>query len=144
MSADHTHRVHDADTQHQHWKPPVSEDYPDFREYSELHVPRRRRIPIIPDLRLEQGFSKMMQPYIHVLRDPVNDKGKEIASGGLGGAVSNEIIEIQWGRVAWITARESIISPLIQGAIRIQSPVSNSTTPTVTAVVVRMVSGAAR
>ena len=65
-----------------------------------------------------------MKPYVHVERRKRTSKGaddenKEEAGGGgeeeeVGEA---EVITVEWGKVLWITTRDQVISPLLQGAL---------------------------
>jgi hypothetical protein len=86
------------------------------------------RLPI-RDLRFEYSYIHSIQPYVEFRRrseggsaiskegviddegEPVNRKERELrrTSGG-------EVVHIKWGKVAWITIRDQIISPLLQGA----------------------------
>ncbi|KAH9939557.1 hypothetical protein B0H21DRAFT_756510 [Amylocystis lapponica] len=82
-----------------------------------------RRIPTLPDLRFEYSYLRSVARYVHVERQtPADPKGKgkavveEVEESGVVSAPS-EVIEIQWGRVLWITTRDQVISPLLQGAL---------------------------
>ena len=85
-----------------------------------------RRVPAVPDLRFEQSYLSSIRPFVHVERsfgetDAVDTKGKgkeKAADVTPDAHVSTEVITIRWGRVAWITTRDQIISPLLQGAVR--------------------------
>ncbi|KAH9836311.1 uncharacterized protein C8Q71DRAFT_761791 [Rhodofomes roseus] len=86
-----------------------------------------RRMPAVPDLRFEQSYLASIKPYVHIERSVVeqpvvDEKGKgkaaELPGEGDGSEVTTEVITVQWGRVTWITTRDQIISPLLQGALR--------------------------
>lgn len=64
-------------------------------------------ISTIPDLRFEQSYLKSIAPYLRT-RTIATDAGEHEAV---------EIVSVQWGNVLWITARDQIISPLLQGTI---------------------------
>ena len=84
----------------------------------------RLPVSVIPDLRFEQTYLKRVKPYVHVERRKRTSKGaddenKEEAGGGgeeeeVGEA---EVITVEWGKVLWITTRDQVISPLLQGAL---------------------------
>jgi len=78
-------------------------------------------IPVIPDLRFENSYLKSIAPYV---------KTRRIAAPGADGKHSTEeididieedggaeVVAIDWRKVAWITTRDQVISPLIQGAV---------------------------
>lgn len=115
-----------------------------YQHHDELELvyaqPPQAKMPMIPDLRFEYSYLRSIQRYITVHRAPApkinvhldNDADKEEFEGvrvGSSGqseqdsqplALRNhpsEVIAIQWGRVLWVTARDQIISPLLQGAL---------------------------
>lgn len=71
----------------------------------------------IPDLRFEYTYLKRVRPYVHVQRkteDKNTDKeGEEVAEDTEG----EEVVTVEWGKVIWITTRDQVISPLLQGAL---------------------------
>ncbi|THH20326.1 hypothetical protein EW146_g1004 [Bondarzewia mesenterica] len=80
----------------------------------------------IPDMRFEQTYLKRILPYVHIERRtsaPIGasdetGKRKEKADGDVDAEeVSEEVITVQWGKVFWITTRDQVISPLLQGAL---------------------------
>jgi len=102
----------------------------------------RAILPVIPDLRFEQSYLKSIKDFIHVEEDSqelrvVDKKGKgkekvELTQEGLreqqGAQVirrdmkpivdsSHHLVGIQWSQVAWVTTRDQVISPLLQGAL---------------------------
>lgn len=107
------------------------------------HHKRLARLPIIPDLRFEYSYLRSIQQFIHLRRasspqtspNEVPDellyeksegkgKGREIQidlSQPLTTASSSksavEVLEIEWSSVAWVTLRDQVISPLLQGAL---------------------------
>lgn len=66
-----------------------------------------KHIPAIPDLRFEQSYLKSIAPYITTRRVPSGEEEEE----GL------EVVGVEWRKVLWITTRDQLISPLLQGAI---------------------------
>lgn len=100
---------------------------------------QRPRLPVIPDLRFEYSYLRSIQPYFKVQRvvpeprqdididdavlgegyekvDAHSDKGKEKEGEQLQ-VVCSETIEVQWGKIIWVTTRDQVISPLLQGAL---------------------------
>lgn len=88
-------------------------------------VSERRRIPPVPDLRFEYSYTRSVSQYVHVERVPApsREKGKERAVDGgedqdIGVVLeAGEVVRVDWGRVIWITTRDQVISPLLQGAL---------------------------
>lgn len=76
----------------------------------EAEHPRRAALTSVPDLRFEYGFLKSVRPYFQLRR--TTSKGKEKETGAAG-----DVLEIQWGDIAWVTARDQVLSPLVQGAL---------------------------
>ncbi|PIL23527.1 hypothetical protein GSI_14839 [Ganoderma sinense ZZ0214-1] len=92
----------------------------------------RRRIPPVPDMRFEYSYLRSVRQYVQLERPSASEKGKEKAAdvgdgeeqegeqeqgqeeGQLG---TREIMQVQWGRILWITTRDQVISPLLQGAL---------------------------
>ncbi|KAI0366787.1 hypothetical protein BV20DRAFT_619776 [Pilatotrama ljubarskyi] len=100
-----------------------------------LHrLSERRRIPPVPDMRFEYSYVRSVAPYVHLEVAPpaepsviASEKGKEKAvEGADAGEVSVparsssravEVARVEWGRIFWITTRDQVISPLVQGAL---------------------------
>ncbi|KAI0720734.1 hypothetical protein C8T65DRAFT_705617 [Cerioporus squamosus] len=85
-------------------------------------ISERRRIPPVPDLRFEYSYTRSVSQYVHIERVPavLSEKGKEKAVDGDEIAVAGgvgEVVRVDWGRVIWITTRDQVISPLLQGAL---------------------------
>ena len=89
-------------------------------------ISERRRIPPVPDLRFEYSYTRSVSQYVHVERvpPPSSEKGKEKAMDGEeeqdSSAVAvgaGEVVRVDWRRVIWITTRDQVISPLVQGAL---------------------------
>ncbi|KAI0631048.1 hypothetical protein C8Q77DRAFT_1159762 [Trametes polyzona] len=91
-------------------------------------IAERRRIPPVPDLRFEYSYVRSVAPYVHI-EQPSSAKGKEKAIDGVdgleldtsaattAGQETGEVVRVEWGRILWITTRDQVISPLLQGAL---------------------------
>lgn len=123
-----------------HLSPHGSHDYvhvlPDYPLHSpdiehEEYSPRKR-FPI-PDLRFEQVYLKRIQDCIHiepVARD-VKEKGREqsvvvdtedtefTASTHVTALInsSQQIVGVDWGKIVYITLRDQVMMPLLQGML---------------------------
>ena len=90
----------------------------------------RRRIPPMPDMRFEYSYLRGVRQYVqleHPARPTSSEKGKEKATD-IDGEDEEEgeqeqqlgtrqVVQVQWGRILWITTRDQVISPLLQGAL---------------------------
>ena len=82
-------------------------------------APDRRNaqtMPPIPDLRYEFTYLKNIRPHVHVERiteDSTDEKSIELSND----SSSHEVVRVEWGNVLWITFKEQLVSPLVQGAL---------------------------
>ncbi|TXT13773.1 hypothetical protein VHUM_01140 [Vanrija humicola] len=95
--------------------------YPDLHDISpasarEHHAAARREavrqrvrasLPPLPELRFEQAYLRSLLPALSP-----ESKGDATASQAI---VRGHGVDVQWGKVAWITVRDQVISPLLQG-----------------------------
>lgn len=102
--------------------------HPEPSRYEEH--PHRARLPVIPDLRFEYSYLRSVRQYVEfqpptdtaggggVARDASEDPSyvKVDIPGNIKGK-GKEVVRIQWNRVAWVTLRDQVISPLLQGAL---------------------------
>ncbi|GLB42178.1 hypothetical protein LshimejAT787_1101930 [Lyophyllum shimeji] len=94
--------------------------------------PHPARLPVIPDLRFEYSYLRSIQRYVTIRRQQPSDHPEQRREDNgfekvgrdtdyeprpSSSNAPSEVIEIQWGRVAWITTRDQVISPLLQGAL---------------------------
>ncbi|KAF9511090.1 hypothetical protein BS47DRAFT_1200993 [Hydnum rufescens UP504] len=95
---------------------------------------RNFRTPL-PDLRFEQSYLKSIAPYLHVLLPPSNPiAGERVGDGSTAGhatttgehsaldligtpSIYGVPISIRWSGVVWVTVRDQIINPFIQGVV---------------------------
>ena len=84
-------------------------------------IAERRRIPPVPDLRFEYSYVRSVAPFVHIDSTGASGKGKEketSESDVLPATHSaGEVVRVEWGKVLWITTRDQLISPLLQGAL---------------------------
>ncbi|KAJ7472301.1 hypothetical protein B0H11DRAFT_1867031 [Mycena galericulata] len=78
--------------------------------------PRRTALTSVPDLRFEYGFLKSVRPYFRLRASDLKGKGKERETSDEMTA-PDDVLEIQWRDIAWVTTRDQILSPLAQGAL---------------------------
>ncbi|KAG8747729.1 hypothetical protein FRC10_011857 [Ceratobasidium sp. 414] len=107
-----------------------------------VHEARPGALPIraLPDLRFEQSYLLSLKPFVHIrseetpgdsnsgtrgtvekptventaLAEPL---GLDIAVHSAGVARYGVPERVEWGKIAWVTTRDQIISPLLQGAV---------------------------
>ena len=138
-AADVTHNTHDRSQHELRHRLQTLDDMIQASEEAEekfRRIAERRRIPPLPDLRFEYSYLRGVSQYVHIERPQssgaANEKGKEKAiedddeagteAEGAEVSVSHsasarEVVRVQWGRVLWITTRDQVISPLLQGAV---------------------------
>ncbi|KAG5732232.1 hypothetical protein E4T56_gene11490 [Termitomyces sp. T112] len=80
--------------------------------------PHRPSLPPIPDLRFEHSYLRSIQRFITARQDQTSSSvygGKSKDEVTL--QTCSEVIDIQWTKVFWITMRDQVISPLLQGTL---------------------------
>jgi len=102
----------------------------------------RSGMPTIPDLRFEQTYLRSISAHLHVRplhavssphtgleyeKTPRNRKGKDVELVVRASELSKDTqsiypialhaVRINWPGVAWVTARDQLLSPLLQGAL---------------------------
>ncbi|KII84273.1 hypothetical protein PLICRDRAFT_358975 [Plicaturopsis crispa FD-325 SS-3] len=80
------------------------------------------RLPVIPDLRFEQSYLRSIAAYVHVSpgdETHAKDAAWRRESGEVAALPSpaHRVVSIDWGNVVWVTARDQVLSPLLQGAL---------------------------
>lgn len=73
----------------------------------------------LPDLRFEKTYTKSIRPYVH-LDSPASRADSSLDQARatlLASGAEGEVITIEWGKVIWITLRDQVISPFLQGAV---------------------------
>lgn len=125
-------------------KIPMASDTPAADNGYPVEKHSRSRLPVIPDLRFEYSYLRSIRPYFHIKRSTSESAGAHPADPALEDQeyetinipgdgkdterndkislsptpiLASEIIHVQWGRVIWITVRDQVISPLLQGAL---------------------------
>jgi len=66
-------------------------------------------------LRFEYSYLKSIQPFVKITR--VGRKIHEAKGKVVDDASPGEIIEIDWGKVLWVTLKDQVFNPLMQGTI---------------------------
>ena len=85
------------------------------------HHKARLRPSVISDQRFEQTYLNKIKPCIHVYR--VDESGPASSKKGKGKEQSEELVEtgevvtVEWGKIIWITTRDQLIGPFLQGAL---------------------------
>ncbi|EIN08180.1 hypothetical protein PUNSTDRAFT_120636 [Punctularia strigosozonata HHB-11173 SS5] len=74
----------------------------------------------IPDMRFEATYLRNIRPYLH-LPEPsshgasIHSSGDEKRLEGLHHDEPHHEVRIEWGKVAWVTTRDYILSPMMWG-----------------------------
>ncbi|KAI5996208.1 hypothetical protein EDD15DRAFT_497970 [Pisolithus albus] len=108
---------------------PFAESHDDFRadyllrsqDYHQGDSRLRRRLPI-PDLRFEQVYLSRIRGCLHIepqLPAPVSEDGQyaEVAHVTPLITASQEVTIIDWQNIAYITFRDQVVIPLLQGML---------------------------
>jgi len=101
-----------------------------------MHTPNSRpHLPVIPDLRFEYSYLRRVRPYVQIERsasasvvheyERINIPGDQKETEGNDKTLSptpraipaSEIIHVRWEKIIWITVRDQVVSPLLQGAL---------------------------
>ncbi|KAG8884542.1 hypothetical protein FRB98_002329, partial [Tulasnella sp. 332] len=114
-----------------HNPPNLDDQYPDEipptgpssrRHHGALHVPR------IPELRFEQSYLMSIKPFIHQggqrergLAETEKEHNEAtralVKDGVLDESFYGVPLRIDWQGVAWVTFRDQLLSPIVQGAV---------------------------
>ncbi|PFH49337.1 hypothetical protein AMATHDRAFT_63384 [Amanita thiersii Skay4041] len=121
--------MHHHNTLHDH-----QHSHPHFNVPTLAHEVARRKAPI-PDLRFEYSYLRSIRPYIRCHtrhssvptdKNPQERYGKAYEDGHHGNGWrhlerddedSEDTITVHWKGVLWITMRDQVVLPLIQGAL---------------------------
>ncbi|KAH9886463.1 hypothetical protein C8Q73DRAFT_748942 [Cubamyces lactineus] len=88
-------------------------------------IAERRRMPPVPDLRFEYSYVRSVAPYVHIDSTVASGKGKEKETSESDSIddtspvthPTGEVVRVEWGKILWVTTRDQLISPLLQGAL---------------------------
>ena len=68
------------------------------------------KLPAIPDMRFESSYLKKIQPFVRV-------ETNDTVSGSSRDELPHEVIKVQWTIVIWVTIRDQVMSPFVQGIL---------------------------
>lgn len=110
-----------SDTHHAH--PYTKTNTTDGEHHKPVHAQHPHHLPlVIPDLRFERSYLNSIASHVHVkplqgssLRNSHEDD-LDFASASATDGVEYSVV-VDWRKVAWITMRDQMISPLVQGAV---------------------------
>lgn len=98
------------------------------KDHPHRHHEDRPRLPDIPDLRFEYSYVRSVRRFVQVERvsqpqsaeqeeyEAVDAAQRQETSGEVSLRPS-EVITVQWGKVFWVTFRDQVISPFVQGTL---------------------------
>ncbi|KAF5352013.1 hypothetical protein D9758_009427 [Tetrapyrgos nigripes] len=99
------------------------------------HRPRRPSLPPIPELRYELSYLRSIGRYVHVERNAgpshshassddaeteslyEKSRKRDVKEAAVGSTGPSEIVTVQWAPLLWVTARDQVFAPLIQGCV---------------------------
>ncbi|KZT25689.1 hypothetical protein NEOLEDRAFT_1043061, partial [Neolentinus lepideus HHB14362 ss-1] len=71
----------------------------------------RLRNPTLPDLRFETSYLKSIRQYVQVSEEEQEWDGKMQP-------IRRDVqVQVVWARVLWVTVRDQVLSPFVQGAV---------------------------
>ena len=90
--------------------------------FGHIHFEHEHRrtisVPPIPDLRFEHTYLRNIRQHVRVenakLPGASDMKEKNEAQEA---SLGTEVVHVRWGKVLWITVKEQIVSPLVQGML---------------------------
>ena len=101
---------------------PLQHIQADHEPFGHIHFEHEHRrtisVPPIPDLRFEHTYLRNIRQHVRVENSKppgasnLKEKG-ETQEASLG----TEVVHVRWGMVLWITVKEQIVSPLVQGML---------------------------
>lgn len=72
----------------------------------------------VPDLRFEQSYMRSIKPYIHLEPRPEGHSAHAVKLDVMPVVDSErQIARLEWGQLIWVTTRDQVISPFLQGAL---------------------------
>lgn len=72
----------------------------------------------VPDLRFEQSYMRSVKPYIHLEARPEGHTAHSARVDVLPIVdAERQIARVDWGKLVWVTTRDQLISPFLQGAL---------------------------
>lgn len=72
----------------------------------------------IKDFRFEPYFLETVAEYVRVVeQDPYHRDEKYAEGSDIGVEGSRQIVVMNWSKVLWITIRDQVLNPLLQGAV---------------------------
>jgi hypothetical protein len=75
----------------------------------------KTKLPPIPDMRFEYSYLKSIQPFVRVQISETHGAEGEVAVRD--GISRPERIEIEWRGVLWVTLKDQVLTPCMQGVI---------------------------
>ncbi|OCF71986.1 hypothetical protein I204_07250 [Kwoniella mangroviensis CBS 8886] len=103
------------------------EDHKKARKEGRKRV--KQAMPVMPDLRFEQSYLLSIRPFLTPRPTPttIEKKGQIEQTKPSGTLVKSadedrvfhwgRQVDVQWSKVLWVTLRDQVVSPLIQGAL---------------------------
>ena len=99
----------------------IRTDYDLHAKHLDEEEPRPRRKLPIPDLRFEQTYLSRIRGCLHIEPQtaPISEDGDYIAVTHVVPLInpSQQVISIDWWNVAYITWRDQVMMPLLQGIL---------------------------
>ncbi|EPQ50148.1 hypothetical protein GLOTRDRAFT_112754 [Gloeophyllum trabeum ATCC 11539] len=106
---------------HQHHYP----HFPHLQHGREQHDSHERDLhhwkptQVLPDLRFETSYLKSIKRYVQVSEGEAGElEHRDEKEGMIAGPLLRDVeVQVEWGKVLWVTLRDQVISPFLQGAL---------------------------
>lgn len=101
-----------------HYHADLDEDLHPRHPHTAFSRSEGKPLMAVPDLRFEQSYMRSVKPYIHLETRPEGQTAYAVKLDVMPVVDSErQIARIEWGQLVWVTTRDQIISPFLQGAL---------------------------
>ncbi|TFK49043.1 hypothetical protein OE88DRAFT_458911 [Heliocybe sulcata] len=83
----------------------------DDQGHKDHDLTNRLRTQALPDLRFETSYLKSIRRYVQVSEEEQEWDGK------MEPLRRDVQVQVEWGKVLWVTIRDQVLSPFVQGAV---------------------------
>lgn len=101
-----------------HYHADLDEDLHPRHPHTAFSRSEGKPLMAVPDLRFEQSYMRSVKPYIHLEPRPEGHPSHAVKLDVIPVVDSErQIARLEWGQLIWVTTRDQVISPFLQGAL---------------------------